>query len=110
MRDDFGNVITIENTFEEGFPNLKYPETEVIRNRYVSRNFFFIHILLAFQKQGLIKLLSVGSNWDFYEDKKQTYQAKIRRKTSKDYGRNADDSGSGPQNGERGIRQRLWNS
>ncbi len=77
MRDDFGNVITIENTFEEGFPNLKYPETEVIRNRYVSRNFFFIHILLAFQKQGLIKLLSVGSNWDFYEDKKQTYQAKI---------------------------------
>ncbi len=77
MQDDFGNIITIENIFEDGFPNLEYPKTEIIRNRYEKKNFFFLHILFAFQRQGLIKLLSVGSNWDMSEDKMLTYRAKI---------------------------------
>ncbi|MFA6096846.1 MAG: hypothetical protein WC788_04430 [Candidatus Paceibacterota bacterium] len=77
MQDDFGNIVIIENTFEKRFPNISYPEAEVIRNRYSERNFFFLHILFAFQKQGLIKFLSLGSSWSIYEDEMLTYQAKI---------------------------------
>lgn len=77
IQNDFGSIVTIENIFEKRFPNLEYPEPEVIRNRYADRNFFFLHILFAFEKQGLLKILSLGSNWDFYEDKMLTYQAKI---------------------------------
>jgi len=77
MYDNYGSIITVENIFEEEFPNGGYPEAEVVRNRYKNRNFFFIHILLAFQKQGFIKLLYIGSGWDFYEDTEQKYQAKI---------------------------------
>lgn len=77
MQNDFGNIITIENTFEKRFTNIAYPKEEVIRKRYAERNFFFLHILFAFQKQSLIKFLSIGSNWSFYEDEMLTYQAKI---------------------------------
>ncbi len=77
MQNDFGNFITIENTFEERFPNLKYPEAEIIRKRYTGRNFLFLHILLAFKKQGFIKISLLCSNWDYHEDEMLTYKAKI---------------------------------
>ncbi|MBI2626745.1 MAG: hypothetical protein HYW77_00670 [Parcubacteria group bacterium] len=77
MQNDFGNTMTIENIFEERFPNLRYPDSETIRKRYSERNFYFIHILLTFHKQGLLKILSLGSNWDYHEDEMYTYQAKI---------------------------------
>jgi len=77
MYDDFGKIISIENIFENKFPNLEYPDAEFIRKRFKERNFFFLHILFAFHKQKLIKLLYVGSNLDFYEDEKSNYRAKI---------------------------------
>lgn len=77
MRDDFGNIVTIENTFEDRFPNLEYPDEEAIRSRYANRNFLFVHTLYAFVKQGLIGLFWLGNNWDYHEDKMLTYQAKI---------------------------------
>ena len=77
MQDDFGNTLTIENTFEERFPNYQYPNSEDIRKRYLERNFFFIHILFAFEKMDFIKIIRLGSNWDIHEDKMLTYQAKI---------------------------------
>ena len=77
MQDDFGNVVTIENIFEDRFPNLSYPDTEDLRRRYLSRNFYFCHILFTYERSGLIDFLSLGSNWDFREDEMLTYQAKV---------------------------------
>lgn len=77
MQTDFGNILTIENIFEGKFPNIDYPGPEFIRKRYDKKNFFFIHILLTFQKEGLLKLLSLGSTWSFHEDKMLAYQAEI---------------------------------
>lgn len=77
MQDDFGNIITIENIFEDRFPNLEYPSAWFIRKRYAERNFLFLHILLAFKKQGFIKISLLGSNWDYHEDKMLTYRADI---------------------------------
>lgn len=77
MQDDFGNVVTIENIFENRFPNLSFPEGEVLRQRYSSRNFYFCHILFTYERAGVIEFLSLGSNWDFREDEMLTYQAKI---------------------------------
>lgn len=77
MQDDFGNVVTIENTFEDRFPNLEYPDEEYIRRRFSERNFLFIHILLSFKMLGFIKIMSLATNWSFYEDEMLTYQAKI---------------------------------
>lgn len=77
MQDDFGDILTIENKFEERFPNLEYPEADYIRKRYENRSFLFIHILLAFVKQELIKLSYLGSNWNYHEDRMLAYTAKI---------------------------------
>ncbi len=77
MEDDFGKTITIENTFEDRFPNYSYPNEEEIRKRYAGRNFLFMHILFAFEKQGFIKIERLASNWDFHEDNMLTYQAKV---------------------------------
>ena len=77
MQNDYGNTFTIENPFEDRFPNYEYPDKDVIRARFAKRNFYFIHILLAFKKLGLLKITMLGSNWDFYEDKMLTYQAKV---------------------------------
>lgn len=77
MQENFGDIITIENKFEEQFPNIQYPDTEFIQERYEKRSFFFIHILLAFEKQGFLKILSLGTNWDMKENKMLAYQAKI---------------------------------
>lgn len=77
MQDDFGTTFTVENPFEDKFPNSIYPDSDVIRARYAKRNFYFIHTLLAFKKLGLLKIIMLGSNWDFYEDKMLTYHAKI---------------------------------
>ncbi|MFA5880383.1 MAG: hypothetical protein WC860_09505 [Candidatus Margulisiibacteriota bacterium] len=77
MKEDFGDIITIENKFEEQFPNMQYPDTEFVQERYEKRSFFFIHILLAFEKQGFLKILSLGTNWDMKENKMLAYQAKI---------------------------------
>jgi len=77
MQDDFGNIVTIENTFEDRFPNYQYPNSEEIRKRYLGRNFFFMHILFAFEKLGFIKIITLGSNWDYHEDEMLTYQAKV---------------------------------
>ena len=77
MYNDYGNIINIENTFESGFPNIEYPSASFIRKRYSKRDFFFWHILLAFQKQGLIKILSISSNWDYHEDNPYVYRARI---------------------------------
>jgi|GEM_PF-4691112 len=77
MQNDFGNNITIENKFEERFPNLEYPEAEFIRKRYEKRSFLFIHILLSFIEQGLIKISYLGNNWNFNEDRMLTYTSKV---------------------------------
>ncbi|MCG2686673.1 hypothetical protein L6278_00875, partial [Candidatus Parcubacteria bacterium] len=77
MQDNFGNVITIENEFEDRFPNSEYPQPEFIRDRYEKRNFFFLHILFAFEKLGLIKLWAISTNWNLREEKMLTFQAKI---------------------------------
>lgn len=78
MNDDFGNTVTIFNTFEDGFPNESPDDKDIIRLRYENRNFLFIHILFAFEKLGLIKVLSLGNNWDYHEDRLITYQSKIK--------------------------------
>ena len=77
MYEDFGKDVIIENVFEDRFPNSEYPDAEFLRKRYAERNFYFIHILLAFAKQGLLKIVYMGSNWNFHEDEMLTYQAKI---------------------------------
>ncbi len=77
MQDDFGSVVTIENTFEDRFPNYKYPDTEFVRKRYAERNFFFVHILLSFEKQGFIKILRLSNNWSIHEDRMLAYEAEI---------------------------------
>ncbi len=77
MQNDFGSTITIENIFEDGFPDYECPGAKIARKRYAERNFFFLHILLAFEKKKLLRILYIGNNWDFYEDKMLTYQAKI---------------------------------
>ena len=77
MYDDFGNKVTIENIFEEGYLNGGYHEGEEIRNRFMSRNFFFVHTLFAFEKMGMVKIITLGSNWDYHEDHLLAYQAKI---------------------------------
>lgn len=77
MQDDFGNIVTIENIFEDRFPNLRYPDGDELRKRYLSRNYYFCHILFVYERIGFIDLLSLGSNWDFREDEMLTYQAKI---------------------------------
>ena len=79
MQGDFGNDVIIENIFEERFPNLEYPDSNFIRNRYSNKNFFFCHILLSFQKQGLLKIFHFGNNRDtMYEDKTLTYKARVK--------------------------------
>lgn len=77
MRDDYGNTVTIENIFEDRFPNHFYPNAEELRQRFSSRNFYFCHILFVYQKLGFINLLSLASNWDYREENELTYQAKI---------------------------------
>ncbi len=77
MQDDCGNIITIENTFEDGFPKSGYQKSENVRNRYAERSFLFLHILFAFEKQGLLKILFISNNWGSCKNKKLTYQAKI---------------------------------
>ncbi|MEI7765479.1 MAG: hypothetical protein WCI93_02730 [bacterium] len=76
MEDDFGKTITIENTFEDRFPHY-YPTAEDIRKRYLARNFLFMHILFAFEKLDFLKIITLGSNWDYREDELLTYQAKV---------------------------------
>lgn len=77
MLDDYGNTVTIENIFEDRFPNISYPSSEELRERFSSRNFYFCHILFAYQKLGLIDFLLLASNWDYREENELTYQAKI---------------------------------
>jgi hypothetical protein len=77
MHDDFGNAVVIENTFEDGFPNMSYPDAEFIKTRYENRSFLFIHTLLAFEKQGFLKIKWLGSNWDMNENKKLAFQIGI---------------------------------
>ncbi len=76
MEDDFGKTITIENTFEDRFSH-QYPSVEDIRKRYLERNFFFMHILFAFEKLDFLKIITLSSNWDYREDELLTYQAKV---------------------------------
>jgi len=78
MSDDFGNTVTIVNTFEDGFPNESSDNNELVRLRYENRNFLFMHILFVFEKLGLIKILSLGNNWDYHGDRLITYQSKIK--------------------------------
>jgi hypothetical protein len=77
MYEDFGNNPKIENIFEEPFPNYSFPNGEAVRIRYADRNFFFIHVLFAFEKMGFIKILSLGSNWDYHEDKPLSYETRV---------------------------------
>jgi hypothetical protein len=77
MHDDFGTIVRIENNCEKPFPNGDNIETEIVRKRYEERTFLFMHILFAFEKQGLVKILSLGSNWSIREDEDLAYVAKI---------------------------------
>lgn len=77
MYDDFGEKFTIENTFEDRFPNDDFVPDDFMRKRFSERNFLFLHTLFSYEKRGLIKIISIGSNWNVHEENFLTYQVKI---------------------------------
>jgi hypothetical protein len=77
MYDDFGNTFTLENIFEDRFSNDDFLPPEYIRKRFSERNFLFLHTLFSYEKRDLIKIISVGCNWDLHEENFLTYQVKI---------------------------------
>ena len=74
MYEDYGTTVRIENIFEDKYSNLN---DDIIRKRYSQRNFLFIHILLAFAEQGLLKILLLSNNYDIHKDEELSYQAQI---------------------------------
>lgn len=78
MYEDFGDTFTIENKFEDRFPNGDYISSEDIRSRFSERTFLFLHTLFSYEKRGLIEIITIGNNWDYHEDHFLTYQSKIK--------------------------------
>ncbi len=73
----FGNEFVIEDTFDEPFESERISEEE-LRARYKKKEFLFFHTIFALNRLNLIKILSLGSNWDYHEDYPVSYEARIR--------------------------------
>lgn len=77
MQSDYGDAITIKNIFEDAFPDSDDVDNDELRQRFLSKHFYFCHILIAYERMGLIKIISFGSNWSIYERGGLAYRAKI---------------------------------
>lgn len=67
MHENYGSTFVFENPFEQIMPSDR-DDKENLKQRYAARQFLFKHAILAFEKLGYIRILSLGNNWHWSEE------------------------------------------
>ncbi|OGG41931.1 hypothetical protein A2837_01855 [Candidatus Kaiserbacteria bacterium RIFCSPHIGHO2_01_FULL_46_22] len=78
MLSKYGNNFRIINKFEDEFPyddNGLAPDE--MKERYRTKDFLFVHCVLAFKKLGLIRMQGISTNWDALDVKPLAYESQI---------------------------------